>query len=55
MTFGEWIDSRYNTDGFFISSSGDKILAVNGWYLGFDGYLVDPQEVIQEGTMYVLF
>lgn len=54
MTWSKWIDSKFNTDGYFIEASGNYIADASGNYIGLDGVFVRPSEVIQEGTSYLL-
>ena len=54
MTWGEWANSEYDSGGFFIANSDNTISNANGWYVGFNGFFVNPQEIIQEGIRYEL-
>lgn len=53
MTWGEWVNSEYNTSGFIIDEHNNSI--VIGWhYIGTETDYVHSSEVIQEDYNYVL-
>jgi hypothetical protein len=53
MTWGEWVDSKYNTDGWvadnLISNTGFGILTVNDS----NGYTVHSDDVIKADAVYI--
>lgn len=58
MTFGEWLESEYNTDGFFYNSSLGFICNSSNnaglfYYPTYDGIPLD--EVIESGSEYYLY
>lgn len=52
MTWGEWVSSQYNTNGYYVDTDG-SIAHQNGW-VGTSGYYVFSSKVIQEGYEYFL-
>ena len=50
MSWAEWCDSAYNTDGFYID--GDCVHYNNGDYVGYDDVQVYPTDLIVEGQVY---
>lgn len=54
MTWGEWVNSEYNTDGYYLDYY-DSIFNPNiGLWVGTDEYYVFPQDIIIEGYAYGL-
>ena len=53
MTWGEWVRSQYNTQGYYIDSDY-SIAHPNGLWLSTGEYYVFSSYVIQEGYSYFL-
>lgn len=54
MTWGEWVDSEYNTGGYYIDSDDSILNQVGNSWIGTSEYYVFSQDVIQEGYTYTL-
>ena len=46
MTWGEWIDSDYNTGGFYVYPTGNQIWNYVGYVETKDGVSVLPSDII---------
>lgn len=53
MTWGKWVYSQYNTQGYYIDSDG-SIAHPNGFWIGTSENYVLSLGVIQEGYEYFL-
>jgi hypothetical protein len=53
MTWGEWVSSKYNTDGFIIDESDNSIMIGSYWVHTGNDY-VYTSEVIEEDYNYLL-
>lgn len=57
MTWGEWVNSEYNTEGCYVDEVDYSIAYPKmgfGWWIGTTEYYVFSSEVIQEDYKYVL-
>ena len=54
MTWGEWVNSEYNTDGYRIDDWDDSITPNGYIWVGTDEDYVFSQDIIVEGYSYLL-
>ena len=54
MTWDEWVQSEFNTEGFKLNSQGTKILTSDNYAILLDGLEVNPTDIIIEDSEYSL-
>lgn len=57
MTFGEWVDSEYNTDGYSVLNHpalGELIVSSRSSFIYFNGRRMTPNDVILQSGGYML-